>query len=120
MTSAPHTHPRVFRAAEVMPYYYVFGALAVLTLLTVAASYVHLGRAGNIGVGLLIAMVKAGLVAAIFMHLRFEPRTVLFVFVCTLPLFVWMLFFLFWDGQALRPVWTEAARAAVAASAPPH
>ena len=49
----------------------VFGALIVLTVLTVAVTYVDLGR-WYIYVALIIATVKAGLVAEIFMHLRWD------------------------------------------------
>ena len=83
------------------PYYWVFGTLAVLTILTVLASYVHLGHAGNIAIGLLIAVTKATLVAAIFMHLKFEPRAILWVFLCTLPLFAIMMLFIFQDASVL-------------------
>ena len=55
-------------------YLNVLIALAVLTLITVAASRVHLGRAGNIGLGLAIATVKASLVIMFFMHLKYEQR----------------------------------------------
>ena len=55
-------------------YLNVLIALAVLTLVTVAASRVHLGRAGNIGLGLAIACVKASLVVMFFMHMKYEQR----------------------------------------------
>jgi cytochrome c oxidase subunit IV len=47
----------------------IFAALIVLTVLTVAVSYVDLGVA-NTFVALLIATMKASLVAAFFMHLK--------------------------------------------------
>ena len=55
-------------------YLKVLIALAVLTFVTVAASRVHLGRVGNIGLGLAIATVKASLVVMFFMHLKYEQR----------------------------------------------
>ena len=55
-------------------YVNVLIALAVLTFITVAASRIHLGRAGNIGLGLAIATVKASLVVMFFMHLKYEQR----------------------------------------------
>ena len=55
-------------------YVNVLIALAVLTLLTVGASRIHLGRVGNIGLGLAIACVKASLVIMFFMHLKYEQR----------------------------------------------
>jgi cytochrome c oxidase subunit 4 len=61
-----HDHSKV--------YLNVLIALAVLTFITVAASRIHLGRAGNIGLGLAIATVKASLVVMFFMHLKYEQR----------------------------------------------
>ena len=53
-------------------YLAVFAALFVLTIVTVAASRVELGGAGNVVLALAIAVCKASLVAAVFMHLRWE------------------------------------------------
>ena len=49
----------------------VFGALVVLTVLTVAVTYVDLGSM-NLIVALGIAVTKASLVALYFMHLRWD------------------------------------------------
>lgn len=56
-------------------YVVVWGGLILLTVLTVAVSYVNLGVM-NIVVALLIASVKASLVALYFMHLKSESRLV--------------------------------------------
>ena len=53
----------------------VFAALLLLTVVTVLVSYVDLGM-GNVAVALLIASVKASLVALFFMHLKGESRLV--------------------------------------------
>lgn len=50
----------------------VFGALMVLTVVTVAVSYWHLPPLAAILLGLAIATLKASLVAAFFMHLKGE------------------------------------------------
>lgn len=60
----PHAVPLWMLAA-------VFGALIFLTVVTVAVTYVDLGKL-NLGVALAIAVVKAVLVAEIFMHLRWD------------------------------------------------
>ncbi len=52
-------------------YIAVWAALMILTAVTVAASYVQLGMM-NIVVALLVASVKASLVALFFMHLRYD------------------------------------------------
>jgi cytochrome c oxidase subunit 4 len=49
----------------------VFGALMFLTFITVAVTYVDLGRL-SIWVALIIALVKASLVCLYFMHLRYD------------------------------------------------
>jgi cytochrome c oxidase subunit 4 len=46
-------------------------ALLILTAITVAASYVDFG-AGNVVIALLVASIKATLVALFFMHLRYD------------------------------------------------
>ena len=56
-------------------YIVVWGALIVLTVVTVSVSYVYLGMM-NVVAALLIASVKASLVALFFMHLRYESRLV--------------------------------------------
>jgi caa(3)-type oxidase subunit IV len=52
-------------------YWAIFGALVCLTLLTVKVSYYDFGSA-NIVIALVIASMKASLVAAFFMHLRHD------------------------------------------------
>jgi len=56
-------------------YVMVYLALVLLTVVTVLVSYVHLGMM-NVVVALLIASVKASMVALIFMGLRSEDRLV--------------------------------------------
>ena len=58
-------------------YWVVFAALAGLTIVTVAVSYLHLPMTLAITLALLIATVKGGLVAAYFMHLVNE-KTIIF------------------------------------------
>ncbi len=62
---------------NVRAYLIVFGALLILTCLTVWVSHLELDRPMAIAVGLFIATVKASLVAAFFMHLIGE-RTLIF------------------------------------------
>jgi|HubBroStandDraft_5_1064220.scaffolds.fasta_scaffold721670_1 cytochrome c oxidase subunit 4 len=54
------------------PFYWgIFAALCVCTVLTVAVSYFDFGPA-NIVIAILIATLKASLVASFFMHLRHD------------------------------------------------
>ena len=59
-----------FKMITLTTYYIVFGALLALTLLTTGMAFVDLGAHWNIAFALAIAVVKASLVAAYFMHLR--------------------------------------------------
>jgi cytochrome c oxidase subunit 4 len=61
-----HSH-----VAKAQFYWGIFGALVVLTLVTVKVSYYDFGSL-NIVVALLIATMKASLVAIFFMHLRHD------------------------------------------------
>jgi cytochrome c oxidase subunit IV len=68
--------------------------LLAFTGITVALSYVDFGtRKANVGVAMLVATLKAGLVAAIFMHLAAEKRLIYRVLVFT-GFFVLALFWL--------------------------
>ena len=49
----------------------VYGALLVLTFITVAVTNFELGN-WNVWVALLVALIKAGVVALYFMHLRWD------------------------------------------------
>lgn len=68
-------------------YLKVFIALLVLTGLTVAVTTIHFGDTANIVIGVLIALAKAGLVAYIFMHLKFDNKR--------LRYFIWIPMFFF-------------------------
>ena len=81
---------------EVRTYLAVFAALAVLTVLTVGASYLHLSLSAAIALALVIASVKGTLVAVYFMHLRTEKKIVLFVLVLAAIFFFVLLLYPSW------------------------
>ena len=60
-------------------YVMVFVALAVLTVVTVALSYLQLPTALAITVAMVVATVKASLVAGYFMHLLSEEKVILWL-----------------------------------------
>jgi cytochrome c oxidase subunit 4 len=63
-------------AEHILPkgmYYGIFGALMVLTALTVGLAFVNLGTL-NVVVALAVAVVKATLVVLFFMHLKYESH----------------------------------------------
>lgn len=69
--SEHHSHPTYAQ------YIMIFAALAILTALTVAISYTSLGHGVKLFLAFGIASVKVFLVGLIFMHLRFETRTII-------------------------------------------
>ncbi len=70
-TTSEHNTPSVGHVVAPKILLTVFGALLMLTLLTVGVTYVDLG-ALNIWLALGIAVLKASLVALYFMHLRWD------------------------------------------------
>lgn len=74
-------------------YYMVFGALAVLTAVTVAVAELHfLTVPQAIALAMLVALVKGSLVACYFMHLISERGMVFWVLgICALFFFVLLL-----------------------------
>jgi cytochrome c oxidase subunit IV len=76
-------------AREVRVYYLIFGSLAVLTVITVAACYfLKLPLHYAIAVGLTIASIKGFLVAGFFMHLLSEKRLIYSVLILTVVFFI--------------------------------
>lgn len=72
----PHVLPlKVYIATWLM--------LLVLTIVTVGASYVDLGAA-NLAIAIIIATMKAGVVAFIFMHLKWDQKFHTLIFASSL------------------------------------
>ncbi len=76
----------------------IFALLVVGTIATVGASRLELSHGLSIAVALLIAGVKASLVAAIFMHLKWEKAPVLW--------FTLVLCAIFFAGLIILPTLT--------------
>jgi|TARA_Y100000294_G_scaffold76501_1_gene72111 cytochrome c oxidase subunit 4 len=74
-------------------YLTVFGALAVLTILTVTASYLDVSSSEAIFLALTIATIKASLVAGYFMHLITEKQTIVWILILTFFFFLVLMFF---------------------------
>ena len=72
-------------------YIAVFAALAFLTVVTVAVSYLRLPFLPAILVALTIATIKASLVAAFFMHLISEKTIIFSILILTLVFFLVLL-----------------------------
>jgi cytochrome c oxidase subunit 4 len=70
----------------------IFGALMVLTCITVGVSYLHLSVPLAITVALIVATIKGSLVALFFMHLSNERKLIYYVLTLTVVFFVFMMF----------------------------
>ena len=79
----------------------VFAVLLVLTAVTVLAAYQDFGAFNTI-IALAIAVVKAALVIAIFMHVRWSGA-VLAIFSVSGFLWVGIMILLFWADVVTRP-----------------
>jgi len=88
--TAEHSSPEQFKK-HLGQYYVVFVALLCLTAVTVAVSYLHLKRPLAIAIALVIATVKAGLVAGVFMHLISEKKVIYAVLILTAAFFLLVL-----------------------------
>jgi cytochrome c oxidase subunit 4 len=73
---------------HVRVYITVFVALMVLTVITVAVSYLHLSVPMAVTVALFVATVKGTLVACYFMHLISEKKLIYAVLALTVVFFI--------------------------------
>ena len=85
-----HDNPEEFKK-HLRQYYVVFVALLCLTAITVGVAYLKLERPIAITVALIIATIKAGLVAAVFMHLISERKVIYAVLILTALFFIVLL-----------------------------
>ena len=76
---------------HVRVYITVFVALMFLTLVTVSVSYLHLAVGVAIAVALIIATIKASLVASYFMHLISERKLIYATLILTALFFIVLL-----------------------------
>ena len=77
---AGEVHPEVGHVVTIKYLVGAGAALLVLTVITVAVRYIDLGEA-NLALALAIAVVKATIVALIFMHLRWDRQFNLLVLI---------------------------------------
>ncbi len=88
----PHYDGLGHHISPVRLYWVVFGALLVFTGLTYAVSFADLGPAA-LPVAMLVACVKASLVCTFFMHLKYDERFNVLVFLSSI--FFMLVFFAF-------------------------
>ncbi|MBX3475660.1 MAG: cytochrome C oxidase subunit IV family protein [Planctomycetes bacterium] len=76
----------------------VFLTLVVLTVITVAAAQVDVGRLNVVG-ALAIATVKGSIVALWFMHLRYDKRFNFFIMFGSVLFLLWMVGYILFDTK---------------------
>jgi cytochrome c oxidase subunit IV len=75
MSNAHHDSPdHVPHITPMSTYMKTFGTLMFLTVVTVGVSYINLGTTVNLAIAVIIATIKASVVAAFFMHLAVDSR----------------------------------------------
>ena len=73
-------------------YIKVFIALAVLTLVTVAVSYLDVSFIEAFFIAITVATIKGSLVLGFFMHLNTERQTIIWILIATVLAFLILMF----------------------------
>ncbi len=90
---------------HVRVYVMVFVSLAVLTVVTVGISYIGMRTALAICVAMVVATVKAGLVAGYFMHLITEKRVIIWLLALCAAFLVFLMFLPVGTEVGISPLW---------------
>jgi len=95
-----HSSPEEIKK-EVTRYIAVFVALIVGTIITVAASYLHINSvAETVAIALFIASIKGFLVAGYFMHLISEKKMIYGILIATVFFAAGLMFLTIWSMQS--------------------
>ncbi len=98
--SDAHSHDDIKK--HVRTYIIIFFALLVGTVVTVWLNSVHFDSAAlTIGIALLVAIVKATLVAGYFMHLFSEKKAIYMMLAVTVFFFAAMMYIFVWSRDQL-------------------
>lgn len=95
----------------------VLAGLLVLTVVEVALAYIDVGLKLMLTILIGLSVIKAGLIMAYFMHLKFERQSLVMTLIPALVVCICLLFVFFIDGRRLwntRPASQSAAPAAAA------
>jgi cytochrome c oxidase subunit IV len=108
MASAAHKHPN---------YMAIFWWLAILTVVELGVVFMPIGKTPIAVLLCALALVKAALVAAYFMHLKFETKTMTWIAVTPLAIAILLIFVLMPDSVAVVKKTAGAGKAAPTAPA---
>jgi len=119
MAASAHTAPHHGRTQHHPNYLMIFWWLAILTVLEVGLIFMPIPKMTiNVLLGA-FALAKAALVAAYFMHLRFEVRTLGLIAVTPLAIATLLIFVILPDSFAIIKQ-TEKKKPVPTATAPAH
>lgn len=93
-------------------------ALLVLTLVEVVLAYIHIPAAIMLTLVMGLSLVKAALIIAYFMHLRFERMSLVLTLIPTLAVCICLLFIVFPDSFRTREIRSTQPQAAAPAEGP--
>ena len=81
--------------------FFVWGSLLTLTLVETVLAYQHLQLKVMLGILMALSVLKASLIIAYFMHLRYERRSLVLVLMPALVFVIGMMFMAFPDSLRL-------------------
>lgn len=105
---------------------YVLGGLLVLTIVEVFLAYIHLPLTLMLVILIGLSLIKAAMIIAYFMHLKFERMSLVLTLIPTLVICICLLFIVFPDSfrtnglRSTRPSATAPAEAPAHGESPSH
>lgn len=99
---------------------YVLGGLLVLTLVEVFLAYIHLPLTLMLVILIGLSLIKAAMIIAYFMHLKFERMSLVLTLIPTLVICICLLFIVFPDSFRTNGLRSTKPSAAAPAEAPAH
>jgi cytochrome c oxidase subunit IV len=116
-------HEHVHFEGSVKLFLQVLGALLGLTLVEVYLGYIHLSLGIMLTLLIGLSLIKAALIVAYFMHLRFERMSLVLTLIPTLAVCICLLFIVFPDSfraGSLRTTKTSAVPTATGGATTPE
>lgn len=99
---------------------YVLGGLLVLTLVEVFLAYIHLPLTLMLVILIGLSLIKAAMIIAYFMHLKFERMSLVLTLIPTLVICICLLFIVFPDSFRAKGLRSTKPSAAAPSEAPAH
>ena len=111
-------HEHVHFEGGVKLFLNVLGGLLALTLIEVFLAYIHVPLSIMLTLLIGLSLVKAAMIIAYFMHLRFERLSLVLTLIPTLAICICLLFIFFPDGFRARDIRSTRPEAAPAPAGP--